>query len=750
MADGSEDGESKRRMTPAVVRASLTRFALQERSPRSPITPGRDPRRSGRRRLALANGQRIEGTPYRLERWIGEGGMGTVFSAVNVDLEKTVAVKIIHAEFCFDNGALAKFRNEAKLSARIGNPHIVDILDLRELGDGRLLIAMEFLDGRTLDRLMRDAPLGGPRFVTLFRQICQALAAAHEAGIVHRDVKPENVMVFDHAGAPDFVKVLDFGISHVLAEGDADEGIGTPMYVAPECIVGDVTPASDIYSLGCMMYECLCGRPPFEDDDMTRLLRAHMETPARDPRECSPEAGIAAPIAELVLACLAKSPHRRPTATELEARLVEAQIAEHWPSGREDLRLPEVDESRRAELQRGLDAIVAETIAPVRVRRRGLLVGTAAVAAVVGAWLWPRPEPPATDVVADLVGDARSAAARFWWVYPDRDHPSARTAYQTILEVEALETDDARAEAIALRREFADTLVRLGDKYFDDEAARRSSYEYYAKARLLDDANAGTSERALLSASDLAAFRRKAAEGTFSSGELTVAQPLLALAEPDEARRVQRLQDAIAQAPDSGLADDLDALVRRQRRKPRPSSAARASREATPADVVVDVPPVPSATTDDEATAGASTGAANEPVPEEPVAPDELPQERRNDRAAAIELVDQARTAQRAGRRREAITLLHQALDADNHHLPAMDMLGDLLFDDAEYADALKVRRRAARRSPRSGERWLALGDAYFKVSRYSDARDAFARAKELGHVKAEGRIRLVDRKLAE
>lgn len=214
---------------------------------------------------------------YRLDRLLGKGGMGQVWLAVDTVVGRRVALKLLPAELAGDQTYRARFEKEAELAARLHDPHIVPIRAHGEL-DGRLFIEMEFIDGTDLARLLhRDGPLPPARAVDIVAQTAAALDAAHRAGLVHRDVKPSNILV-----RPDgFVYLIDFGIAHgsdSTALTTAGLAIGTWAYMAPERFTGRTDARSDVYSLGCVLYECLAGARPFGDTDPARQMHAHLTT----------------------------------------------------------------------------------------------------------------------------------------------------------------------------------------------------------------------------------------------------------------------------------------------------------------------------------------------------------------------------------------------------------------------------------------------------------------------------------------
>jgi serine/threonine protein kinase len=259
---------------------------------------------------------------YRLDERLGTGGMGTVYRATHLLIDRPVAVKLLNPRFVEDEAAQARFRREARAAGRLQHSNAVAVTDFGRTSDGYVYIVMELLEGRTLrDVLAREAPLDTARSVSMMMQISAAVAAAHEAGIIHRDLKPANIFIVQRKDAPPFVKVLDFGIAKLAAESIEDDDpktltavgvmIGTPKYMSPEqCDGGPLTPASDVYSLGIILYEMLTGTTPFTGTSPLAIALKHSTEDPRPPREWV--VTIPPAIEELVLKALAKNPLERP------------------------------------------------------------------------------------------------------------------------------------------------------------------------------------------------------------------------------------------------------------------------------------------------------------------------------------------------------------------------------------------------------------------------------------------------------
>jgi serine/threonine-protein kinase len=256
---------------------------------------------------------------YRLVRQIGRGGMGAVFEAVHVVTGRRLAVKMLHPGLGRIPEIARRFEREARAVSRLTHPNIVSVVDFGAMGDGTLYLVMELLGGRSLAKEAKQ-PLPAPRALAILRQVLEALAHAHDQGVVHRDLKPDNIMLVD-AGASaeerDIVKLLDFGIAKLVGEARArgDDTLtqvgvafGTPDYMAPEQALGEAVDArADLYAVGVIAYELLCGARPFVSDDKVAVLRMHvaLEPPRLDDARHAPA------LRELLGRALEKRPQDR-------------------------------------------------------------------------------------------------------------------------------------------------------------------------------------------------------------------------------------------------------------------------------------------------------------------------------------------------------------------------------------------------------------------------------------------------------
>ncbi|WP_099249727.1 bifunctional serine/threonine-protein kinase/transporter substrate-binding domain-containing protein [Mycobacterium sp. shizuoka-1] len=316
----------------------------------------------------------MDATPfghYQLQELIGHGGMGEVYRAYDTKTDRVVALKVLPARLAEDTVFQQRFRREAQAAAALNEPHVVPIHGYGEI-DGRLYLDMRLIEGRTLDAILSDAgrPLSQPRAVDIVEQVAAGLDAAHAAGLIHRDVKPSNILITPR----DFAYLIDFGLARTASEAGlttAGSTLGTLAYMAPERFSGrQADLRSDVYALTCVLYECLTGSRPYPDDSLEQQIAGHMTTPAPRPSDKDPKL---AAFDAVVAKGMAKKPAERyGSAGELAAaarRALSARGRRTGGSGRHAL---------------------AGT--PQRHRRRALLAAGAAMllvaAAGIGAWQW--------------------------------------------------------------------------------------------------------------------------------------------------------------------------------------------------------------------------------------------------------------------------------------------------------------------------------------------------------------------------
>jgi len=225
-------------------------------------------------------GKVIDGR-YEIQQRVGEGGMGVVYKARQMSIDRVIALKMLNQQMQGDQTWVQRFYNEAKACSRLQHPNTIRMFDFGQTQDGRLFMTMEFLDGQSLRDVLQRGPIAPQRVVKILIQCCASLAEAHSIGIIHRDIKPDNVFLLNMAGSPDFVKLLDFSVAKLL-EGDrmktqAGVVFGTPQYMSPEQGRGlPLDARSDLYALGVLAFEMLTGNVPFNDDNPMTVIQMHL------------------------------------------------------------------------------------------------------------------------------------------------------------------------------------------------------------------------------------------------------------------------------------------------------------------------------------------------------------------------------------------------------------------------------------------------------------------------------------------
>jgi serine/threonine protein kinase len=282
----------------------------------------------------------VLGERYRIEEMIGQGGMGTVYRAQHLTLGKTFAVKVLKAMHTARPDFVARFQREAIAASQIHHPGIVDVFDFGRAAEGSFYCVMEYLSGETLaERLSREGALQVEEAIRIGREMARALSAAHAKGIFHRDIKPENVLLVPQSGAPDAVKLVDFGIARLAETGrdsrDTGEGmiLGTPQYMSPEQASGLAQDArADVYSLGVLLWELVAGAPPFHGASATHVLAAHLLEPAPRLPRTGPHGAIPRRLGRLLARMMAKQPEGRPDGMEDVVAELDAVLAPASPS----------------------------------------------------------------------------------------------------------------------------------------------------------------------------------------------------------------------------------------------------------------------------------------------------------------------------------------------------------------------------------------------------------------------------------
>ena len=265
----------------------------------------------------LAVGARVN--DYVIENKIGEGAMGAVYRAVHPAIGRHVAIKVMTPKVFDEPDAVKRFVAEARAVAAIRHTGIVDIFGFGRLPDGRTYLVMEWLEGTSMGAILKQGPIPHEEACDFIRQIARALEAAHSKGIIHRDLKPENVFIHHIDDEKPITKLLDFGLAKVTTKEDrlvartrTGQLLGTPLYMSPEqCKSKGVDHRTDIYALGCMGYELLAGRVPFDADNVAELISSHLLAPPPRPQQFNPN--LAPELDELLFQMIAKDPAQRPT-----------------------------------------------------------------------------------------------------------------------------------------------------------------------------------------------------------------------------------------------------------------------------------------------------------------------------------------------------------------------------------------------------------------------------------------------------
>ena len=286
-------------------------------------------------------GDALVGGRYRIAKMLAAGGMGEVFLAEDVHVGRRVVLKVLSMRLASEPRFVSRFRREARATERLQHPNIVAVLGSGEMADGRHFLALEYVDGETLEEtLARDAPLPLPLAMTFIEQLADAIGYGHACGVIHRDIKPGNLIRLKDR--PATIKVLDFGLAKITAVDGMEESLvtplgltlGTPPYMAPEQLTGGpIGPWTDVYAIGCVAFELLAGRPPFTGST-TEVMRQQVMDPPPTLRRVRRGDQVPTPLEAVIMQCLQKEHTRRPSdaAAMLEdLRGVHTIVTEHRP-----------------------------------------------------------------------------------------------------------------------------------------------------------------------------------------------------------------------------------------------------------------------------------------------------------------------------------------------------------------------------------------------------------------------------------
>ena len=716
-------------------------------------------------RVDLTPGELVPGTRYKILAKLGQGGMGAVYAAEHVDIERKVALKVLRADIDLDDETMAQFRQEARATSKIGSAYICDVTDFGEIPDGRIFFVMEYLDGPSLGRVMRESDhLEPARTVAILRQICKGLGAAHQKKMVHLDVKPDNIMLVSRDKRADAVKIVDFGIAGLLHQKVEEEVslAGTPEYIAPERASGEgFDHRSDIYALGVLGYEMLCGVVPFHGRNSRATLVMQVKdvpTPlGKRAKQRIPEA-----LEALVMTMLAKDPAARPQSmAEVEALLCEAQIAASFVTPWDDLDLPAVDEEWRARLGRRMPAPGSRARKAVLMVTAGIAIVAAAASIYLGAIRKPeviirevRVELTKTEEapeVATALLNADQAARQQRYTRPP--HDSALSHIQAA-EAEAAKLGRKSAGAQTLRRAYASALAVIGNELLKAGLGDLAIAKYKEALQFLPD-DAELQAKAELTPEERKVRQRPPAAGPtpapppsppVDNAKEAATRIFVAATQrrPSEARlamktladfdvggvQTARLADGLrtraAAEWKAGHLDNAQMLYQlisqldpqdaeaRERAKP-PTAADTKPPQPAPAAAVPGAAPV------------AAKGKRKEPEPAADATP-ELPR----DPVAAQKAAEAGAAALGRGRLGEAESWFNRAVRADASNVIGVAGLAEVAFERAKYSEAMDYARRAARLSPKTPKYLVLLGDAYFKLLRYDQALATYQQARAL------------------
>ena len=737
---------------------------------------------TGSNLLPLPPGEIIPGTRYRIITRVGAGAMGAVYQAEHIDLEKRVALKTLLANSARDPALVERFRQEARAASKIGNPFICDVTDFGELPDGQVFYVMEYIDGPSLRRVLEvDRSLDLQRAIPILRQVCKALGAAHEKGIIHLDVKPDNIMLTTNGRRGSMVKVVDFGIAGLASAEPPPEGadpeariVGTPDYLSPERIRRKgYDNRSDIYSLGAMAYEMLTGVCPFYNEDLLTTITKHVTDKPQPLRLRAPALNIPEKIETMVLQMLEKNPAERPqTMAVVEAMLCEAQIAARIQTEWDDLELPAVDEDWQKKLAERMPSPRTR-----RMRRWALGLGLVAVAGLGLALYFAvrRPKEIITytpvyvevtktdepESVAPWLRKAGVAAGAEKFFDPAND---SALLYIQNAETEAKRLGVSSGGAALLRRLYGNQFRSLGNylleaklndlaavrfgealRFLPGDADLRTKLGLAAEARAASEpepsSGTGAGSRRQVPVDDTA---RAAAElfSAVAAGRFSQARVALAhLLEVDkEGRQTARLADEFRRRAqvlwDAGKRDEARRYYQMVAELDAKDSVSR--ERADSKDEEKPVAPVPAVAAEPALPAEAAklgkkkgaAGADSATATSAATSPEDVAVPR--DRAASVKAAADGAGALARGDLVRAQIAFDRAVRSDANNPDAVAGLAEVAFENARYTEALDYGRRAVRLQPKLSRNHVVVGDAYFKLLRYDEAQAAYKRAQSI------------------
>lgn len=664
---------------------------------------------------------------------LAAGGLGQVFVAYDPQLDRRVALKLLRPSSSGDEPDAEAQRwllREAQAMAKLSHPNVVPVHDVGMLG-ASVFVAMELIEGQTFTLWVRSATRTWQEVRDLLLDAAKGLMAAHEAGLIHRDFKPSNILVGDDGR----VRVVDFGLARtVVGQGLSPEEprlpsppetglldqsltetgiiVGTPAFMSPEQFRGaDVGFKADQFAFCVTLYFGLYGKRPFVGEDLRALQTAIFKGSVQDPPS---DRVVPRWLHKAVVRGLRPNPDDRfDTMSELLAALSK--------------------DRRKRSIQWAAVGL-------------SLVVSTAGATLATLA-LQPEATAAQKEQVEVIATRAREAAARSYFVYPPREDPDYLTAYENVILLESLDgavADLADDAAKDLRNEFADILSDLGDAYWGREGGDGFAADYYSASALFRPEDARIRERMRLTPGQFATLQAKAATSEFSASELEVAETLTVLAEPDPATRARRVKRLRARGPLPVTVEaKIDALV--------PTVAPLVARADPAAGERPDVAREPEQEQERpkaSAKPSIARGRAAPPAAKDSPPPGKVEKAPRDVEAAKRE-VGLGRSAMSEGAPRRAVKHFHRALQHDPLSHVAVAGLADAYFDLSEDAPYARYAKKAVSMSPKNASYRLSLGDAYSRLLRYADARRAYEKAKALGSKQAESRIKQLNAKTA-
>jgi serine/threonine-protein kinase len=679
---------------------------------------------------------KLLGDRFLVQEKIGQGGSGTIYRAEHVTLRRKVAIKVLHHELSRDDLAIERFRREATMVAEIDNDHIVEIHDFGRTPDGRLYLAMELLEGETLDQVLeRDGKLAIDRVADILIQVGEALIEAHAIGYVHRDLRPRNVYLAVRRGRANFVKLLDFGLAKIVENeaGAASTSLGMtfgdPRYMSPEQARGDrIDRRADIYQLGCVAYEMLTGAPPFVGTKVFDVLARHVSEPPK------PLAGVRGDVPAwldtAVMRALAKRPEDRFATV---SRLVEALRAGSTTGA---IMADAVARTREAELPASVSrvmeklqidraAIEDEDDAPVEPARAQppAVVETEAdlrktTPAPVKAARAPTPT-PAPERPSEPTGSGGVPRAAHGKAGPSRPNDSAGISQVWFKDGERLDGGTALDDSQAVRLDRARNMISPSDTGLIDEYddRRRKPIGLYAAI--------GAGLVLVLAVAVLAWPSKKpaSATGTGSSGTGSAGTgSAVAAVVPVDAASIEP-----AAVVDAGVpVPPVDAAPARPPVGTGSAAAPIGSGHGTGSD------------------AGSGHGAGSDAGSAVAASPDD------EDKKKAEFFAKLGEQALAGGDTGGAAANFKKAIELDPRSVDAITGMGQIALEQGLYADAATHLKKAAKLAPKSATIQTLLGEAYLNSGNAKLAADTFKRALQLdpdnarardGYTEAAGRL---------